>query len=214
MKKIISIFISLTIATTVWAVGYQQSVGLMVGNFTGFSYKLFLTDKVALQSDLGVGIQGTAGGIGGTVFKDGVPLALYKYETLKGITISIYDFVINENVLYQVPIKKTNISYILGAGMSLGFGSPYKMTSNGLSNWQTEEDGTNSGNPEICFKYGMNVYIGAEYKVPDAPITFGADFRPGYGLLATHHDLGGDMSESIQYHFFDWRLTVSMRYCF
>lgn len=184
----------------------------MVGSFTGFTYKQFLTERIALQSDLGIGIQATGGGLGVTPFQDGVPLSLYKYERLKGFTISMYDFVINENVLYQVPIKETGCSYILGGGMSLGYGSPYKMTKSGMSNWQTE--GTDSGNPELCFKYGINVYIGVEYKVPDAPITFGADFRPGYGLLATHHDLEGNRSESIQYHFFDWRLAVSMRYCF
>ena len=95
--------------------------------------------------------------------------------------------------------------------MSLGFASPYKMTYDGYSNWMV---GTEKGNSEPMFKYGINGYVGIEYKMPDAPITFGTDFRPGYGLLAVSHYSDGDLSESVQYHYFDWHLSHTYQHFF
>lgn len=209
MKKICVFAVALSLVVTSLAADYQKSVGLLVGNLTGFSYKHFITENLAIQSDLGIGILATAAGVGVTVHMDGMSAS--DFASLKGYTLSIYDFGINENVLYQQSIKGSNFSYVLGGGMSLGFASPYKMTYDGYSNWMV---GTEKGNSEPMFKYGINGYVGIEYKMPDAPITFGADFRPGYGLLAVSHYSDGDLSESVQYHYFDWHLSVSMRYCF
>ena len=209
MKKILLFVVALGVASASFAADYQKSAGLLVGNLTGFSYKHFITENLAVQSDLGVGVLATAAGIGVTVHMDG--LSASAFESLKGYTLSVYDFGINENVLYQQSIKGSNFSYVLGGGLSLGFAAPYKMTGEGYSNWLV---GTEKGNAEPMFKCGVNAYVGAEYKMPDAPITFGVDFRPGYGLLAVSHHSDGDLSESVQYHYLDWHLSLSMRYCF
>ena len=52
--------------------------------------------------------------------------------------------------------------------------------------------------------FGINAIAGVEYAFSHSPLTFGFDFRPGYGLYF-------DSSEGISA--FEWRLNVSIRYC-
>lgn len=78
-------------------------------------------------------------------------------------------------------------------------------------------------------KFGINAMLGIEVALKNVPITFGVDFRPGYGLMFTGHsseyselkeewtaDGGeGDYKETpFTFNFFDWTLSTSIRYTF
>ena len=76
MKKICVFAVALSLVVTSLAADYQKSVGLLVGNLTGFSYKHFITENLAIQSDLGIGILATAAGVGVTVHMDGMSASI------------------------------------------------------------------------------------------------------------------------------------------
>lgn len=62
-------------------------------------------------------------------------------------------------------------------------------------------------------KFGLNALAGAEYKFANAPVVMGVDFRPGYGMMyKTDRTDNGTISGSM--HYFDWKLALSVRYCF
>ncbi len=104
---------------------------------------------------------------------------------------SAWDFTANPNLVYQGDIAK-GFSWFAGGGVNLGM-------MNGLKDRRGHVDG----------KFGINALAGVEYKIANAPVTVGIDFRPGYGLW-----FGNYRDVSYNYSFFDWKLAASVRYCF
>ncbi|HCS87543.1 MAG TPA: hypothetical protein DIW30_03760 [Bacteroidales bacterium] len=211
------------IAGTTMATGYKQSIGLSVGSLNGITYKYFFTDKLALQNDLVVGFQATTATVAYS-FKAEGESAVKEREHADHTTISTVEFVYNPNVLYHLSLGSTGLDLVVGGGLSIGFGKPYQCdyredgkhyVSSGKEIWSYDEE---TGAVKMGGKFGINAFAGMEYNLTNAPVTFAFDFRPGYGVLfKTQHN---DSDEEIKWkaktslNTFDWRLSVSMRYCF
>ncbi|MDR1793443.1 MAG: hypothetical protein LBR36_08425 [Bacteroidales bacterium] len=54
-------------------------------------------------------------------------------------------------------------------------------------------------------KLGLNAIGGVELKFNKIPLAVQTDFRPGYGMV---------FRKGFTYHFFDWGINISARYCF
>lgn len=106
-----------------------------------------------------------------------------------GLAMDCWDFRLNPNLAYQAPITSGNqgtLAGFFGGGLSLGEVNSYLF------------------NQCVGGVFGINAIAGVEYAFSHSPLTFGFDFRPGYGLYF-------DSSEGISA--FEWRLNVSIRYC-
>lgn len=177
MKKIfLSFFLIATIALS--AQNYKQSVGLVVGSFNGFSYKNFISNNVALQTDLGFGLLATRGSIG-----------MVGYEGLIYGIEHHWSFHFNPNLYYQKTFHEENwgnISAFAGGGLSLGLASEFR-------------------NSMVFGKCGFNAIAGIEFELDDAPFTFGLDFRPGYEMMFGHGIYGNffdwAIAASVRYTF-------------
>lgn len=109
------------------------------------------------------------------------------YKTGHG-KLSFWDFDFNPNIMYQGSLYNDLYGYI-GGGISGGFAESFNNTT-------------------MFGKLGANVLIGMEYKF-SAPVTLGIDFRPGYACL-----LKGVEGVTVNYHIFDWKLNLAVRYTF
>lgn len=222
MKKLFISAMAILIAGTTLAADYKQSIGLSLGSLNGISYKYFFTDRLALQNDLVVGVQATAAGMSYS-FKVQGEAAEKEHGPMEHTTISTVEFVYNPNALYHISLGKTGLDMVVGGGLSIGIGAPYKYTwhYDGDRETQLGVEGfinRKTGNVGMGGKFGINAFAGVEYKMPNAPVTFACDFRPGYGVMFKTQR--NDSEDSIKWrstmslHTFDWRLSVSMRYCF
>lgn len=161
MKRFSQIFliIALLAASAVTAVAqqpYKHSIGLSVGSFEGVSYKVFLTDEVALQTDLGFRMLSTQAGSKGYVAH-----------------VGFWTFEANPNALYQANITGWNwggLNWYAGGGLSLGLARDFASYADYNYNY-------------TWGKFGINAIGGLELGLDDAPLAFSFDFRPGYGLL-------------------------------
>jgi hypothetical protein len=102
------------------------------------------------------------------------------------------DFELNPNVLYQSKIDKWGwgqLDWFAGGGLSLGyaFGKHYGY------------------NRAVAGKFGINAAGGLELSLSKVPLAFALDFRPGYGLL---------FNKNYRASYFDWGITIGVRYCF
>ncbi len=100
---------------------YKHSVGLSVGSFEGVSYKVFLTNEVALQADLGFRMLRTQVGGHGYSGAD-----------------SFYTFEVNPNALYQSSITGWNwggVAWFAGGGMSLGLAHDFGASGPTFGKW-------------------------------------------------------------------------------
>ncbi|MCM1034341.1 MAG: hypothetical protein NC038_02150 [Paludibacter sp.] len=134
---------------------YQHSLGVAVGSFDGVSYKRFLTDKWAVQADLGFRMLATQGSLRLDGYRMGTEAFNY------------WTFEANPNMVYQSLIDGWDwggLSWFAGGGVSLGLAQGYAGTS-------------------TYGKWGLNGIVGLELGLDDAPLTIGLDFRPGYGML-------------------------------
>jgi hypothetical protein len=103
----------------------------------------------------------------------------------------ISDFELNPNLLYQANITKWNwgqLDWFAGGGLSLGC-----------------EFGHYNHNHNTMGKFGINAIGGVELSLSKIPLAFALDFRPGYGLL---------FSKNYAPSYFDWAITIGVRYCF
>lgn len=157
MKKILTLCVlALTIATTAKA---QFEIGGVVGGLNGASCKYWLSDKLALQADLAVGLTQAAGGI------------YYKGNHGPDFNQGFYDFTLNPNVAYHFDLPE-NFQLYAGGGLNLGLVSYIE---------NTDPQG-------ISGKFGINALAGVAYNFADYPIVLAFDFRPGYGLGFTKSD--------------------------
>ena len=151
MKKMLTL--ALVAAMSVCAMAQRHEIGAVIGGLNGLSYKYWLSDNVAAQADLAVGLTAAPMGMqtGGAYTHAG--------------TSSMYDFTLNPNLLYHYPMT-TRIYLYTGGGVNLGMMS-------GIKN-------TNPNN--ILGKFGVNGTFGCAFNVTSAPVVLAFDFRPGYGL--------------------------------
>lgn len=208
MKKIFFAALALLVAGTAMAGENKHSIGLTVGSLNGITYKYFFTEKFALQNDLVVGFQATAGGEQGD-------------SDLDHKTISTVEFVYNPNALYHLSLGSTGLNMAFGGGLSIGIGRPYYYRYWDGDYRESSYDSwfgyTKRETPKMGGKFGINAFAGIEYPMPSAPVVFAFDFRPGYGVMfaSARYEKGSEWYKTnVTFHTFDWRLSLSMRYCF
>ena len=174
---------------------YTHSVGGIVGNMFGASYKGFIfgVDGLALQADLAVKLQDSP-------CKSVIE---WKEQNLKeSFTGNIfnYTFELNPNLLYQKEVAQLgrNCSFAVygGGGVSLGLIKEHII----LSVWSSPMG-----------KFGVNGMAGFEFIWPRLALSF--DFRPGYGMIfddtaSKDKEIKQDLT-----HFFDYGIAVGLRYC-
>ncbi|MEE0973658.1 MAG: hypothetical protein U0L34_06035 [Paludibacteraceae bacterium] len=181
MKKIILLISMAFIATgSLFAQDYNQSVGLVVGSLNGLSYKKFIKENVAVQTDLAFGLVATRAS------------GYYAGYVIHG-SENFWTFQLQPNLYYQKNVLNTdwgNIAALVGGGMSLGYAEEF-------------------GSDLSMGKWGVNAIAGVEFILNNSPITVGLDFRPGYGLLfasqpygvITAHIFDWTLAASVRYCF-------------
>ncbi|MCQ2311378.1 MAG: hypothetical protein MJZ64_06490 [Paludibacteraceae bacterium] len=200
-------------AMTMSAADYTHSVGVNVGSQYGVSYKGFIfgVDGLALQVDLGVRLEQTAGS----------STSKYDSDTYKGKIkdAPMYTFEANPNVLYQkefYTFDGGSLSWYTGGGLSLGLmGQLGKAQIKGddedsewgSGKWITDEEGKET----VYGKFGVNAVAGLELNFSNAPLALSFDFRPGYGLGFWNKKVD-DVKRSETINFFDWSIAVGLRY--
>ncbi|MDR0363486.1 MAG: hypothetical protein LBH92_00445 [Bacteroidales bacterium] len=153
----IGLLLAMNVSTVEAQKPYKMGIGATVGSFQGASFKMFLTDNLAFQADLG--------------FKFGS----YRYEYYRNVyTFSnFWTIEVNPNLVYEGLIKDWNVGglhWFAGGGISFG----YSLTNIYISY-------LDQGSPSL--KFGVNAMGGVEFAFKKIPLTTQIDFRPGYGLL-------------------------------
>ena len=186
---------------------YTHSVGGVVGNMFGASYKGFIfgVDGLALQADLAVKLQRSPA-------KADVKLS--NIELHYSYYWSNYTFELNPNIVYQKELcsaGRSTFAMYGGGGVSLGMMKSLNLSSLGLG----------TSNP-LYGKFGMNGIVGMEFIWSHFVLSL--DARPGYGLAfsSKYEYHGGLFGESVYKfdakknlsHFFDFGATIGLRYCF
>ncbi len=150
-----------------------------------------------------------------------------------------WTFELNPNLIYRSSIAEWNfggLSWFVGGGISLGFGK-YTNT-DGKWSYEGEQGYIYEGTYDhygdklirptygpLSGKFGLNAIGGVELALSSIPLTFGIDFRPGYGLFFDHFSEDGveeygdetitwKESGNIYHNIFDWKLGITARYCF
>ena len=106
MKKFVLVVVAMLATGVMYAQTYQHSVGLVVGSLNGVSYKTFLGENFALQTDLAFGVVATQGGT----------------EVATG-EVRYWDFQVNPNAYYQKEVASFSwgtLSAYGGGGLSIG----------------------------------------------------------------------------------------------
>lgn len=150
MKKIFTLAFVALFSVSMMA---QHEIGGIVGGLNGLSYKYWISDNLALQADLAVGLTAGYGG------------AYFKGNKFGEGELDIYDFTINPNLAYHFDLP-SNFKLYLGGGINFGMMS----------------DINNTNTNGILGKFGANGIVGAAYHLGGVPLVLALDFRPGYGL--------------------------------
>lgn len=155
MKRLLLLISMAFIAAgSLFAQDYKQSFGLVAGSLNGLSYKKFVKENVAIQTDLAFGLLATRA----TINYYG-----YSYSGPE----HAWTFQLQPNLYYQKNIfngNSCNIAALVGGGVSLGYASEFY------------------SNIDLG-KWGINAIAGVEFILHNAPISIGLDFRPGYGMM-------------------------------
>ena len=236
MKKIFTLAVAAMTAMCAFAQDYTQSVGLVVGSLNGASYKYFISEELAIQADLGIGVMATGGS-----FTEVGEITMFgettKEKFVQNLNASLWTLQIAPNFIWQKNITSFDwgkLDFFVGGGLTLGYA---KFTKGEATEYKQYEDGKEVGSGKYTIKpqlsgedcdksygkFGINAIAGVELALTSAPITIGLDFRPGYGLMFSgketeEEDLGyyGKISatSSGTYNFFDWTLAATVRYTF
>ena len=165
---------------------YKHSVGGCAGSMAGLSMKFNLKGNVYLQTDWGVTSHLS-------------PLYPYIEELGPMLYVGIGGDV---SFLYEKKIRNTTNMWWL-AGINL-IGDKHIDNDFKTGYWRT----------------GARIVLGIEWRL-DIPICFQLEARQGYGLIFApdwdKHDFSKDKYWSFcgsPYHFFDFSMVFSVRYCF
>lgn len=179
MKRILLLISMAFIATSsLFAQDYNQSFGLVAGSLNGLSYKKFVKENVAIQTDLAFGLLATR---------------FTEYDYYSGYSVSgeghLWNFQLQPNLYYQNNVlngNNLNIGAFIGGGVSLGYAQGFY-------------------NDLPLGKWGINAIAGIEFILNKTPLTIGLDFRPGYGMLFTSnqslHMFDWALAASVRYCF-------------
>lgn len=149
MKKIFTLAVVALMSVSMMA---QHEIGGIVGGLNGVSYKYWISDNLAIQADLAVGLTAAPTG------------CYYKGTDIWGGTAQLnhFDFMLNPNLAYHFDLP-ANFKVYVGGGCGIGL-----------------MGGFNGGG--VLGKFIANGMVGAAYHFSGAPIVMALDFRPGYGL--------------------------------
>ena len=100
MKKVFIGIFAIMVSLSAWA--QSNELGIIAGGMNGVSYKKYMSETFAIQTDLAVGFQRT---IVGDAYSD--------------ISGDLFDFVLNPNFLYNKTIDG-NLYGFVGGGASVG----------------------------------------------------------------------------------------------
>lgn len=149
MKKLFIILAAVMMAANVMA---QHEIGVIAGGINGVSHKYWCSDRLAVQTDLAVGLTAA-------------PAFMYFRGNLIGsATNPQYDFTLNPNLEYHFPLTSV-LQIYTGGGVNFGLVS----------------DLTNVNPNLIMGKFGANGIVGFSLFVGNS-LALAIDFRPGYGL--------------------------------
>lgn len=205
MRKLCFVAALLLSAMAISAAPYQHSVGGVVGGMNGFSYKGFVTDNLAIQADLAFGLTEAAGSVTTRTKVNGEKQK--NTNSIEGHR-GVWDFTANPNLEYQMEIGK-GFSFFAGGGLSLGMAKQFSATYQGV---RVTIDANEEDN-KLMGKFGVNAIAGVEYQFDNVPLVLGFDFRPGYGL-AFRTEKHNDVTGSMCFNYFDWKMAFAVRYCF
>ena len=188
MKKIILIWSVLLIAVTSHAQrNYRHSVGIDIGYMNGVSLKFNLVDNLYLQGDLGA-----------TFGVNPFDFIYYSFAP----PFMQADLGGQIHVLYEKPSNKYSIlSWIVGGGGKFGKECFHSLSS-------------------PFFRAGATALLGLEWNFDILPMSLQLDTRLGYGVAfaidksSTNHSYHWFYSVDEPYHFFDYSIVFSVRYCF
>lgn len=177
MRRILLLISMAFIATSsLFAQDYKQSFGLVAGSLNGFSYKKFVNENVAIQTDLAVELLATRA----TMYYSGYIFSGQEHAWSLQLQPNLY---YQNNVFYG---DWGNIAAYVGGGVSLGYAQEF------YSNLDLG-------------KWGINAIAGVEFILNNTPITIGLDFRPGYGMLFTGtqslHMFDWVLAANVRYYF-------------
>ncbi len=186
MKKYILLALVCLSVSGLSAQEYKHSIGGLAGSMYGVSYKGFVfgIDHFGLQADLGVRLESTAAGT-------------REFGSYLSYEQNLYTFEFNPNLLYQNTIAdfdEGHVDWYAGGGFSIGLA--HDLYSSSLDLDATDDP--------LYGKFGLNAVFGAEVAL-SAPVNIALDFRPGYGL---------GFNDNYHFSFFDWALTLAVRYRF
>lgn len=242
MKKIFTLAVAAMTAMCAFAQDYTQSVGLVVGSLNGASYKYFISEELAIQADLGIGVMATGGSSVSTANKT-LEGKSDKTKSVTKMDVSLWTLQVAPNFIWQKDLTTFDwgkLDYFVGGGLTLGYAKFIKGELVSSKNYKDGKEinsteyrrgdatfiGTDEGFNQSYGKFGINAIAGVELALTGAPITIGLDFRPGYGLLFTGDNedtkeekedvksMGGKMTTSNTFSFFDWTLAATVRYTF
>jgi hypothetical protein len=244
MKRILLLAVAAFAAISVFAQNYEHSVGVVAGGLNGLSYKYFISEDLAIQADLAVGLTSTSGSAMKAVKLTYKSLGDIEDRVTMNLSASLWAFELAPNFVYQKNITSTDwcdLDFFVGGGFTLGYA---KLISGRIKSVEyaeyikgveTDKEKYETNEPlgfedaALDFgKFGINAIGGVEMAFKGAPITLGIDFRPGYGLLFAGNDkeykerqeeykelFNAEYSETpLTYNFFDWTLAATVRYTF
>lgn len=102
-------------------------------------------------------------------------------------TMSLWGFEIDQNFLFNKQFQD-QWTFFAGGGISVGFVADYNTY-------------------DVFAKTGVNAIVGCEYSFLKVPLGISMDFRPGYGTMYFPENV-------LLISLFDWKLALSLRYCF
>ncbi len=186
MKKLLTLAFAIIALSA--SAQYKHAVGPIVGTLYGVSYKTFLGEHFAIETDLGIGLHKNPGAI----YVDGDYDESFTNE-------GYWDLVINPNFLYQAPIVNPSsgtLSYFAGGGVHLGMAMEY-------------------GLPQPLGSAGAKAMVGVEWTFNKIPLTLSFDFRPGYSCVfgnIVYATWWKSATFFTTMHMFDWTIGISARY--
>lgn len=168
---------------------YKHSIGLTLGSYNGISYKTMVKEHFGILAEAGYGVTASPGAIALVmIHKDDSASHAEQFSTE-----GIWDASVTPLFIYQRNIT-SDLYWFVGGGPNIGAGQIMSLTKDGYS---------------PLFKMGVSAIAGIEYKMPNLPLAFGCDFRPGSAMMARIYDNGAAFT-----NYFDWKLNLAVRYCF
>lgn len=194
MKKIF-LFSLLLFSLGVFAKPYHHSLGVSMGNFDGFSWKVLATEHFAVQTDCG--------------------FHLTVYDDLYGT------FLVNPNFMYQGTMWSNHIcsiDWFIGTGTSLG------LATNELG-YENKEYNDNIGGffgangiLGIEFAFSKALALSFDFR-PGYGLYFGDVRKNGYSSTYHYSKYGGyydytyyTYTDFALKHIFDWGVNLGLRF--